>query len=474
MPQPLIKPHHKVILFPLETYVREIDFRLVLALHLLKPGRQILLGNHTDIYRLTQHLRSSVYVGKCLHNVSPVRQRDCYDHAKQNDVRVVYLHEEGGVFENDLAHWRHELFRRLMPDWLAADDHFCSWGKVQADIYRETKPVFDHHIHVTGHPRFDLCKERFAELYAAESRSIRQEHGKFVLINTNFGHGTYASGNGYFFEPPRTPLNDRDKRRFFTDYFAYDTGQYAAFIRLIDHLEANLPDHRIIVRPHPSEETGYYTDLLKRFERVRVVRHGSLNAWLKACHTLVHSGCTTGIEGALCGARVISFTPQKNAQFSKRIPNLAGVPASTQEEVLSLIQDESWKGGLSSLSPEAAQELGQLFANFQDDQDSFASFVRVIEQCLDEAPETTVVKPLDGLLWKGRIENMKNTARKLLPRQLHLKSHANLHARQKFSGFIASDVTDKLEALSSILNRHAKVLRVNKMVISLTSLAPDV
>ena len=50
MPQPLIKPHHKVILFPLETYVREIDFRLVLALHLLKPGRQILLGNHTDIY----------------------------------------------------------------------------------------------------------------------------------------------------------------------------------------------------------------------------------------------------------------------------------------------------------------------------------------------------------------------------------------------------------------------------------------
>ncbi len=465
----MILPRHKVLLFPLETYVREIDFRLALSLLLLKPGRQVLLGNHTDIYHLSTSLKNSIYVGKCLHNVSPTRQRECYDHAKKMNTRVVYLHEEGGVFENDLAHWQHELFRRLQPDWLAADDHFCSWGRVQANIYHDATPAFDHNIHVTGHPRFDLCKDRFTALYEQEATRLRQQHGKFVLVNTNFGHGTYASGNGYFFEPPRTPLNDRAKRRFFTDYFIYDTRQYAAFIQLIDHLEANLPEHTIVVRPHPSEETSYYTGLLKRFERVRVVREGSLNAWLKACHTLVHSGCTTGIEGALCGTRVISFTPQKNPQFSKRIPNLAGVPASTEEEVLALVRDESWKGGLSALPSEAARELGELFANFTDQQDSFASFIKVIELCLDDTPETSVVTPLDGLLWKGRNERAKNAVRGLLPRQLHFKSHANLHARQKFSGFELDDVTEKLKALSAILNRDAKVRWVNKMVLSLTS-----
>jgi surface carbohydrate biosynthesis protein len=467
----MILPHHKVILFPLETYVREIDFRLALSLLVLKQGRQIFLGNHTDIYRLSTSLKNSVYVGKCLHNVSPERQRECYDHAKETNTRVIYLHEEGGVFENDLAHWQHELFRRLQPEWLAAEDQFCSWGKVQAQIYHDARPAFKN-IHVTGHPRFDLCKDRFAPLYAEETEQIRRDFGSFVLINTNFGHGNYASGNGYFFEPPRTPLNDRAKRRYFTDYFAYDTIQYASFIRLVDHLETHLPHLNIVVRPHPSEETHYYTDLLKRFERVHVVRQGSLNAWLKACHTLVHSGCTTGIEGALCGARVISFTPQKNPQFSKRIPNLAGIHASTQEEVLFLIQDSSWTGGLASIPPLAAQELGELFANFNDQPDSFASFVQVIEECLDAAPETTVFKPLGAMIRKGKIEQIKHAARSLLPEKLQFKSGGNQHARQKFSGFSMPDVLSKLDILSRILKRDAKVDRINKMVLSLTSAEP--
>lgn len=470
----MILPNHKVILFPLETYVREIDFRLALAIFLLRPGRQILLGNHTDIYQLSTSVRGTVYVGKSLHNVSPTRQRECYDQAKQLDTRVIYLHEEGGVFEDDPAQFKLGLFRRLQPDWLSADDHFCAWGDVQAQTYREAANLaFASHIHVTGHPRFDLCSERFAALYDREVTELRTKYGRFVLINTNFSRFSHIDGSGRYFRPPWTPSNDVIKRHYASDYLAYDTCQFASFIQLVDRLEAQLPHLNIILRPHPSEETRFFSDIFKQFERVHVVRGGSLNAWLRACHTLVHSGCTTGIEGSLCGARIISYNPQKNSPFTKRFPNLAGRPASDQQQVLDLIEDESWCGGIRHLAPEAREELTGLFANFKEGHDSFASLVRVVEDCLEDTPYAKVEISLRNHVWKGRLQRTKLLLRSLLPEKLHFKSKTNVHARQKFSGFDLEQVEQKLSLLSGILGGNVKITRINNMILSLTNETVD-
>lgn len=465
----MILPNHKIILFPLETYVREIDFRLALAVFLLRPGRQILLGNHTDIYRLSTMLRQTVYVGKSLHCVSPTRQRECYDHAKQAGTKVIYLHEEGGVYEDDAAQIKYGLFSRLEPDWLGADDYFCAWGDVQAQVYQDAKPAFSKHIHVTGHPRFDLCKDRFAALYDHEVAQLRAKYGRFVLINTNFSHFSHIGGNGCYFGPPWTPENDKARRKFASDYLAYDAQQFSTFIQLIDHLETNLPDLNIVLRPHPSEETRFYSDIFKHFERVHVVREGSLNAWLRACHTLIHSGCTTGIEGSLSGARVISYDPQGYTPFTKRISNLAGRPACTQQEVLDFIRDESWRGGIENLPPDARKELGGLFANFKEGQDSFASLVRVIEDCLENTLPSQEETSVASFVLKGRFQRLKSSLRSLLPPALQFKSKNNVHARQKFSGFDLTQLNQKLALLSRILGGNIKITRINNMVVSLTN-----
>ena len=43
-------------------------------------------------------------------------------------------------------------------------------------------------IHNVGNPRLDLLRKEFAEYYEHDVAAIKKEHGKFILINTNFGN----------------------------------------------------------------------------------------------------------------------------------------------------------------------------------------------------------------------------------------------------------------------------------------------
>jgi len=464
----MIFPNHKVILFPLETYVREIDFRLALAFNILRPGRQIILGNHTDIYHLTMQLKNAVYVGKCLHNVSPTRPRECYDHAKKSHTKIIYLHEEGGVFENDIEHIKAGLFRRLQPDWLSAEDYFCAWGEVQSQIYKDSSPTFKNNIYITGHPRFDLCSDKFKPLYQEEICELKNKFGPFLLINTNFSRFTRIGGNGCYFGPPWTPKNDEIKIKQAADYLGYDANQFSGFIKLIAAIEKRFPDLNIVIRPHPSEDTRYFSDVFAHFKKVHIAREGNLISWLRACQTLIHSGCTTGIEGCLCGTKVIAYDFQKDSPFLKNLPNLAGRQANNEEEVLNFLADDSWKGGIESLSANSNKQLTSFFTNFQNNHDSFATLSEIVDLCLQDSIETTVCKPIGNHIWKGRSQAIKNCLRSILPNSLHFKSNQNLHAKQKFPGFNINKINYKTNILSQIYGKEIRVKKINNMLISLS------
>ncbi|MFO1486093.1 MAG: surface carbohydrate biosynthesis protein [Verrucomicrobiaceae bacterium] len=447
----ILEAGKKALLFPVETISRELDFKLVLAGYCAKPGNQIFLGNHTDIYELGKRLSHGLYVGKNVLNVSPTRLRVCYDDLKKNDFRVIYLDEEGAIFSGGPAEWKEEMVRKFDPRWLNAEDHACAWGTFQEQLYHDLKPPCEQNIVLTGHPRFSLCHDRFLPLYQKEVDELKRQHGKFILISTNFTRGNFGTGADYFFKryhiKPESPM-----RASLVEEFAYHHQKLGLFIRLVSRLSDSLPDHKIILRPHPSESHTIYEAILKYIPRAEIHVHGSLTAWLRAADSLIHCGCTTGIEGWLCGTYVINYQPLHADSFEKRIPNLVGERCESEDDVVAKLRHAFSfdRPPRTTLTPDALALMKSLIDNVEQSTEPFEKMARLVESVEDELPPATALGSLTAFSRRGVQENVKKFVRSRYPRFIKPWKPRSAYRFQRFPGLDSAVIDSKLAFVSEL------------------------
>jgi surface carbohydrate biosynthesis protein len=462
----ILEAGKKALLFPIETISRELDFKLVLAGYCAKPGNQIFLGNHTDIYTLGKRLSHGLYVGKNVLNVSPTRLRVCYDELKQNHFRVIYLDEEGAIFAGGPDDWKEDMIRKFDPRWLNAEDHACAWGTFQEQLYHDLKPACDKNIVLTGHPRFSLCHDRFLPLYQKEIDELKQRHGKFILVSTNFTRGNFGTGPEYFFKryhvtpesPLRTPLIDE---------FAYHHQKLGIFIRLVNRLSNSFPDHKIILRPHPSEGHGIYQSILNYIPRAEIQVHGSLTAWLRAADALIHCGCTTGIEGWLCGTYVVNYQPLHDERFERRIPNLVGERCEAEDDVIARLGDALAleHPPHTTLTPESLALMKSLIDNVEQSTESFEKLAALVESVENELPAATALGSLTSYSRRGVQETMKKFVRS---RFIKTWKPRNAYQHQRFPGLDPAIIEPKLDFVRELTGRRLVAKYWSSKLMSVT------
>src|SRR5690606_29955422 len=122
---------------------------------------------------VARQVRGGIYVGK--HNFYRLPSgRLIYHEAKASGLTVLHHAEEGAVFAGDEEAWAAELERVLDPGELAPEDHILTWGDFQACVYGRSNPPCAPNIQVVGHPRFDLCRERYRDIYREDAARIRK------------------------------------------------------------------------------------------------------------------------------------------------------------------------------------------------------------------------------------------------------------------------------------------------------------
>ena len=377
----MLQKGRRLLFFPVETVVRELDFRLILAALCARAGWQILIGDHEHLFSLSLRIRNVVQV---LKNVTGGKNPWKYDRYKALGHRIIQLDEEGGVYEGDKDQWKSVLDKRLDVRALDKDDHVCTWGTFQAEHYRSLNPACADNIHATGHPRLDLGKKRFREIFQEEAAALRARHGDFLLINTNLVSNN-VSGPDILLRHFNIKPEDTETRTYRIEQYAYDSRRYASFIELINHLSNTFPSKRIVVRPHPSENIRAYQTLLRYIPRTVITREGSLHAWLLAAQVLIHSGCTTAIEGHLCGTPIVNFQPVKDDRFTIRLPNLIGDSHPTPNAVASAVHSLLNSNQTQDLGSPDRKALEEVLRNFDLQWDSFDHLAAVIHRCQDEA-----------------------------------------------------------------------------------------
>lgn len=198
-------------------------------------------------------------------------------------------------------------------------DLFCVQGESLAEFVRCRLPNTQDKVVVTGNPRADLLTAPQDSEIRRQASFIKAEYGSFILINTN-----YASINPF----------DIDVYNYYqrcVDVAVYDDRDpedHAKFDRLIGWEHQNLRlivdfirrwpkggSMPIVVRPHPSESTKFWHDIMEPLDHVSVIEDTDHLAWTAASEWMVHTSSTTGLEAFLLGVPSISLCPP-NSPFS--------------------------------------------------------------------------------------------------------------------------------------------------------------
>ena len=324
----VMKKCSKTILIPIETISRELDYKVYLAMLLSTKGFQVLVGKKQSIYRLFDKFSDYIYLDKGYHqDVSDA----IYDKIKANNGIILNLDEEGAVdFPNNST-----LLNRYSLKMLKVVDKVFLWGKSQKEMIN-TKHGGLTNLSVTGHPRFLLLKNKFFGLYNDDVASLKNTYGDFILVNTNFGFGNNIKGDKL------VEKNYGSRFKNITKIISEDKLKLKAIIKLIDKLSNK---NKIIVRPHPEENIETYYKIYNKNSNVKILRENSSIPWIMACSKCIHIDCTTGIEAAIIGKRVISYVPDYiDRELLTKLPlEVSEIFSSIQKIVTSISKNEKIK-----------------------------------------------------------------------------------------------------------------------------------
>lgn len=376
------------LLFPIETINRELDYRLLLAACLAGKGHHIYIGQHDYLEKLVPHIKGGgLYLGKNIfHKSSDQEDFKHYKILKDHGFDVLYMHEEGAVFEGDENDWKKRIIKSYDTAVFDENDVVIDWGDFQADFDRQRTPKAK--VFATGHPRFELYKPQFKFYYQEKAQEYKEKYGRYIMVMGNYIIGNHGLGYSHVFsENGGYQLHDDVQRLYRVGHYTYHAQQMHAMVELTHHLAVAFKDINFIYRPHPSENQTYYETIFKGVPNIIVNHQGEVGPWITGAIGLIHDGCTTAIEATLAQIPVMNYKPLNNNHYQYWLPNQLGGKVTTLKEAMQMIE-RIVKGQQKSL--EVPEAVLPYFANFK--QDALKAYLEVVESAIAKknTPTTTI------------------------------------------------------------------------------------
>ena len=286
-------------------------------------GFPVILGSRAFVHFEVASLPRGVYLAKSMRSLS------------NSMFRILRLlgHEIVAWEEEALVHPPPDTYFtvRLSPTTIRNVSHIFAWGQENADLLHQYPQLPSNMpIHITGNPRGDILRPEMRPYFDAEVERLRNLYGNFILINTNFTEVNPFIPNVGLFVPSKDGQKKSRRgqagigmsREFADGLWDHKQAILEDFKQLIPALEQAFPDLTIVVRPHPSENFKVYNEIAAKCRRVKVINEGNVIPWLLAAKTMVHNGCTTGLEAYALGVPAISYLATFNEYYDYEFQGL--------------------------------------------------------------------------------------------------------------------------------------------------------
>jgi surface carbohydrate biosynthesis protein len=416
------------LLLPVESQVRELDPKLLLACVAARGGLTSILGPKRKVESRIASLPRGIYISKSL---------------KASNGKFLWM---ARMLGHECVAWDEEALVRLPPETYFSRrlsskavrnvSHLFAWGQDNADLWRQYPELpAGIPIHITGNPRGDLLRPELRSFYAEIVEELRNTNRDFILINTNFSSVNAFTPVQNLFRPIDKPENEPKlgrlaegmSREYAEGLRDHKQSIFEAFQHLIPAIEKTFPDYFVVVRPHPSENQRIYHKIAAQCERVRVTNDGNVVPWLMAARAVIHNGCTTGVEAYVLGVPAISYRPTIHEHYDyafHRLPNLLSHQAFDFEKLGETLGN-ILSGQLGAADGDERQALINHHLAAQEGPLACERIVEVLAQIMEGSSK------LPKLALRGRVEGRFRITKRRLLKWYKSRSESS-HTRPKF------------------------------------------
>jgi len=368
---------NNIVYIPIELSSRELLSRLLIARSLVKKGFVTVIGFAMAVNSGNRYWPVGNYLLKGMNKV----QLRYAEQMRRQGHRVYVIDEEALGISDD---W---LIARDVDESIVScvDEVFCQGNSQKLALLKHRK-FRKEQLPVTGNPRVNLLTPPLRKTLEAPALSIRKEHGRFILINTNSGSINNIWGNIEIYKKILNEIgwfdpNNSDDKNLLEQSIKYDTINLNSLHEFARIMLAEHPEVPIVVRPHPSENHKTWENLLKDLSNVKIIVDTNATPWILASELVITTGCTTGLEATLLGKPAISLMVghRKNRLFNYYMANLVNVVTESIREAV----DKVWQHWIGEVDLLTENQLARekhlqhhLFMGNQPSQENISNQIR--------------------------------------------------------------------------------------------------
>ena len=430
----------KILIINIETKSRELKSRMMIAYEALKRDYIVIIGAQDEITKLIPYLPDSIFFEKSIskNKLKKLTKIKRFGH------KIVNLDEEGMASQNNKHFY---LKQRLSKKTLDLIEFFFTWGDNEKKLIENNYPDHKYKVKTTGNPRIDAWKPEYIEFYKDEIDQINQKYKNYIFIASNFASIQHARGDDFLIKQTKDyqKIETKKDEEIFNLKKIFFKKVYLAFLDMVKYLSKSLPNVTIVIRPHPGDNIQIWKENFKEYDNVHIEYKFSATPWIIASECMIHSSCTTGIEGFFNKKPVFSYLPYNGHEFINYISNSLSDICNTQQELLDKIKDvfsANYKVNFnfSSKILEAKPIL--------ENADSIGSAKKILDY-IDKIEITTHKKINNFRFFLAKIENIvKTNIKKIIGQNQIIDNYSN----QKMPGIKKNEICTIIKQLKIIDN----------------------
>jgi len=439
------------LLIPIETKVREFEAKLLLSVYGVLNGFNVILGEQVELKRHLRNLPRGILIEK---SITPY-QINGLKRSKSLGNKLVAWCEEGLVYRNS------EIYKqiRISEESMSLVDIFFCWGNKQSKDIIEKLPHVTNKLNLSGNPRFDLLRPEFRTLFSDRSKELKNKHGRFILIPSNFALINHFRGADFVksLQTVRGHRSNKESLEYIEGWKDHLYKIFESFLDLVPAIASNFFDHEIIVRPQPSENYDSWRSAISGLENVSVINEGNIIPWIMASEVVIHNSCTTGVETYLLDKPVIAYCPYSSDIYDSKLPNALSLQVYTISELINSIRSilengNSWKNQFGVDS--TRRELARQYIMGIDNETSCERIIKAIK-ILNCMPDKFSNSMFNRILIKtiNAVYPVKMLAARLMG---HVVA-GDQYITHKFPGLSIEEIRDSVSGIENVLEQKNTV-----------------